>query len=124
VGKVVDITGKVFGRLKAIEPTKQRQHGAVVWKCRCKCGNDNVFVSGKDLTRGNTKSCGCLRVEKVIERNKETKQKDITGQKFGRLIAIEPTNKRNNGYIVWKCECECGKKNVYVNLNNLISGTL
>jgi AP2 domain. len=35
--------------------------------------------------------------------------KDLTGQTFGRLRAIAPTEKRSSrGYVVWKCECECG----------------
>lgn len=34
---------------------------------------------------------------------------DLTGQRFGKLIALEPTNKRNtSGSIIWKCKCECG----------------
>ena len=33
---------------------------------------------------------------------------DITGQRFGKLVAIEPITKRKNGRIVWKCECDCG----------------
>lgn len=30
---------------------------------------------------------------------------DLTGQKFGRLTAIEITNKRKNNSVVWKCLC-------------------
>lgn len=34
---------------------------------------------------------------------------DITGQRFGRLVAVKPTDKRNsNGSIVWECRCDCG----------------
>lgn len=120
--KATDITGKVFGRLTAIEPTEQRKCGAVVWKCNCECGNVEVYVSRSQLTCGKSKSCGCLRSEKVAEKNKEIKKKDITGQKFGRLTAVRPTNIRNNGYIIWECKCECGKKEVYVNLHNLTRG--
>lgn len=35
-------------------------------------------------------------------------KKDITGQKFGKLTAIEETNERKHGCIVWKCQCDCG----------------
>jgi hypothetical protein len=34
--------------------------------------------------------------------------KDLTGQKFGRLTALEPTDKRKGTSVVWQCECECG----------------
>lgn len=36
------------------------------------------------------------------------KAKDITGKRFGRLIAKYPTNQRKNGRIVWHCQCDCG----------------
>lgn len=34
--------------------------------------------------------------------------KDLTGQIFGRLVAISPTEKRLGHYVVWKCVCDCG----------------
>ena len=34
---------------------------------------------------------------------------DITGQKFGMLTAISPTEKRENGAVVWLCQCDCGR---------------
>lgn len=36
--------------------------------------------------------------------------KDITGQKFGRLTAIRPTDERRNNCVVWECLCLCGNK--------------
>lgn len=47
--------------------------------------------------------------------------KDLTGQRFGMLIALEPTSKRVDGKIVWKCKCDCG--NLHYTANpNLTSG--
>lgn len=44
---------------------------------------------------------------------------DITGKRFGRLVAIEPTDERaTNGGIRWKCICDCGNI-VYPTMNNL-----
>ena len=35
--------------------------------------------------------------------------KDITGQKFGKLTALYPLEKRNSsGNAIWRCKCECG----------------
>lgn len=34
--------------------------------------------------------------------------KDITGQRFGRLVAIERVGKAKNGKALWKCQCDCG----------------
>lgn len=36
--------------------------------------------------------------------------KDITGKRFGRLIAKYPTDQRKNGRIVWHCICDCGNE--------------
>jgi hypothetical protein len=33
---------------------------------------------------------------------------DITGQRFGRLVAIAPTDRRSGGKIVWRFRCDCG----------------
>ena len=45
----------------------------------------------------------------------------ITGQRFGRLVAIQPTSKRCGNSIVWKCLCDCGNT-AFVSSNNLRSG--
>lgn len=33
---------------------------------------------------------------------------ELTGQRFGRLIAIKNLNERKGRYVVWLCECDCG----------------
>ena len=38
-------------------------HGKTRWRCVCECGNECV-VHTTSLTTGNTKSCGCYRIEK------------------------------------------------------------
>ena len=35
------------------------------------------------------------------------KYKDLSGERFGKLVAIKPTGK-NNGAYVWECSCDCG----------------
>lgn len=36
-------------------------------------------------------------------------KKDLTGQRFGKLLVLSETSKRDdNGSIVWKCKCDCG----------------
>lgn len=35
--------------------------------------------------------------------------KDLTGQKFGELTAVRPTEERYFGSVVWECKCSCGK---------------
>lgn len=33
---------------------------------------------------------------------------DFCGQRFGKLIAITPTEERIHGKVVWLCQCDCG----------------
>nr|WP_308000268.1 hypothetical protein [uncultured Merdimonas sp.] len=69
--KILDITGKRFGRLTALYPTEKRdQNGSVYWHCLCDCGN-TTEISESKLMHGNYKSCGCLKTEN---------QKNIAGQ--------------------------------------------
>ena len=57
-----DLTGQKFGRLTVICDSQERKWGQVVWNCLCDCGNQ-TRVASKDLKRGDTKSCGCLKKE-------------------------------------------------------------
>lgn len=34
--------------------------------------------------------------------------RDLTGQKFGKLTALEPLEKRKAKKVVWLCKCDCG----------------
>ena len=34
--------------------------------------------------------------------------KDITGQRFGYLVAIEPTDRRQGSNVIWRFRCDCG----------------
>ena len=34
--------------------------------------------------------------------------KDLSGQRFGRLVAIECIGRTNNGNAKWRCQCDCG----------------
>jgi hypothetical protein len=47
--------------------------------------------------------------------------KDITGQRFGRLIAIEWTGKRGSQGRVWRARCDCGTEVEY-GIGSMTSG--
>lgn len=33
---------------------------------------------------------------------------DLTDQRYGRLVALEPTEKRRRTSVIWRCRCDCG----------------
>ncbi len=51
------------------------------------------------------------RIKKLgIKREILTKFEDISGQRFGRLVAIRPVRKDRFGKYIWKVRCDCGKE--------------
>jgi len=62
MSKQINHTDKQYGALVAIsrsaKPTTVKGREAY-WLCQCQCGNQ-VVVKGTALTRGTTKSCGCI----------------------------------------------------------------
>ena len=71
---ILDLSTRRFGRLIATEmirgKSRRRKNGRPTkWKCVCDCGNHTV-VRSDVLMRGDTKSCGCLRVASgMLSRN-------------------------------------------------------
>lgn len=98
-----NLTGLVFGQLTVIGPA-ENVGGRTTWLCQCSCGKQSV-VRASHLKSGNTKSCGCQQIANL---NNGRNKNDLTGQVFGKLTALYPTDKRINGFVVWQCKCECG----------------
>lgn len=67
----LDLTGMQFGRLSVQYQTQSRiaKDGRPrrQWLCTCDCGN-TVIVSTQNLRKGDVKSCGCLKREKLVQK--------------------------------------------------------
>jgi len=91
----IDLTGQRFGKLVAVSEVG-RKNGMVLWECLCDCGKHTNVVSN-NLTRGNTKSCGCM-----------TTKIDLTGQRFGKWVVVREIEERDkHGRVMWECRCDC-----------------
>lgn len=88
-----DITGKRYGMLTVVSLAGKDKHGALLWNCKCDCGTEKVIV-GNSLKSGATVSCGCK------------KSKIHSGDRFGRLTAVESVREGKNTF--WICKCDCG----------------
>jgi len=112
MGKKLDLIGQKFRNLTVIEESGKNKWREIMWLCKCSCGKKNcnkeTIVSGGNLRRYNTKSCGCSH------------RPDLTGQKFGRLTVIKKSGKNKN-YITYLCQCKCGKKTIAIS-TKLIQG--
>ena len=112
-----DLTGQKFGRLTVIRRSSNLNN-STMWDCVCECGNTTT-VDASALVTGNTTSCGCYSVE-VASNN----FKDITGVRFGRLVALERNVYKKNSkrsQVTWKCRCDCGNI-VDITYDNLSNG--
>jgi len=61
--KRVPLEGKIFGRLTVLRYEGTGAYGIPLYFCQCECGGTKGDVRSGDLTRGNVKSCGCLKRE-------------------------------------------------------------
>lgn len=64
----MNLVGKKFNRLLAIEVVGRNSNREKLYKCKCDCGNYSI-VRGAALKYGLTKSCGCLQREKASSAN-------------------------------------------------------
>lgn len=105
--------GYRVGMLEVVAPTTERKNGYVVWRCRCDCGGEQLLDT-RALQRGNVRDCGC-----------KTKippgASDLTGQRYGNLFVVEPTERRDHGSVIWRCLCNCDSV-AYVSAHQLLCG--
>lgn len=94
----MDLTNQKFGEWTALYSTKKNKR--IYWHCRCDCGVERDVLQ-YSLTSGVSSSCG-------HDTCKGKKYVDISNQIFGHLTVLEKTDKRDNGAVVWKCQCSCG----------------
>ena len=105
----IDRTGWENEYFKIVSRAPNSKAGRTIWNCLCKnCGN---------ISSGRHTSCGCTRKQNIGK----ALRKDLTGQRFGMLIAKEYAGYSNSsGNAVWICDCDCGNT-CKVDSNNLIA---
>lgn len=99
--------------IKRVENTKKKE---CLWECLCDCGKITYGTTNKILNNSK-KSCGCYRVESAIKTHFE----DLSGRRFGKLVAIK-RDKNRGKRTIWMCKCDCGKT-AFVEAHGLKGGT-
>lgn len=105
MGAFIDLTGKQFGRLTAIEKVEKRGT-EWYWRCKCECGGERI-VAGKNLRGGQCRSCGCLKKESDNAPNTKNVI-NMLGKTFGHLTVIARDGSDHRGEAKWLCQCDCG----------------
>ena len=107
-----DYTGMTFGKLTAVSYVGKSDHDdRRIWRFQCECG---AFVDRyvdnlkRSISLGNTPTCSGCRVRNSLP--PEPKRLEIAGQTFGKLTALQPTDKVDRRrYVIWEFQCECGR---------------
>lgn len=78
----LNLMGQKFGRLH-VKDFAYVKNGKTFWVCVCDCNpSKEVIIMGKYLTNGDTKSCGCLNLERV-------RQMGINNKKYNDYYQID-----------------------------------
>lgn len=102
MARLIDLTGQRFERL-LVTGRAETKRGRSGWSCQCDCGNE-VVLEGSALRSGNTRSCGCMKRERLAEQ----KFVDLSGQRFGRLDVVRCVSRQRRS--LWLCRCVCGNE--------------
>lgn len=115
--------GDRFGRLTLIERQGER------WLARCDCGIEKSILT-TNIYSGHTQSCGCLHHEVLTTKNAEQLReraknniKDVSGRRFGRLVAVECVGRNDHRMAMWLVRCDCGEERI-VQLGALMSSVV
>ena len=113
-----DLIGKQFGMLTVFGvSSKRNQKGNWVYKCRCNCEKKTkIDVIRGSLISGNTRSCGCTRIEFI-----KSQKTNFIGKVFDRLRVVELVGKNKYGSLLWKCICACNNKNIVICSTNCLT---
>ncbi len=71
---LIDLTGQKFGRLTVIKYLEkaERNNKTYSWLCQCECGKQ-IQTCAYKLRTGHTKSCGCMKAERIGNLNRKYK---------------------------------------------------
>lgn len=98
-----NLVGERFGKLTVLEKLPEKEDRYATWRCKCDCGGE-IVVNTKRLLRGTITNCGCIPKKNACC---GTIAEDLTGRRFGRLVAMRRMESRN-GRTRWLCRCDCG----------------
>lgn len=102
------LKGERFGKLTAKKRDNSKSGGCVFWLCDCDCGGVTSVASAK-LTRGHTKSCGCLHGRgKGTIKSDESWTDNLVGRRFGRLVVLSRAKNSKDNAPKYDCQCDCG----------------
>jgi len=58
MSKLIDLTGKEYGKLTVLHKSKRKSRKNAFWTCKCDCGKI-ISARSDNLRKVRKKSCGC-----------------------------------------------------------------
>lgn len=95
----INLVGRRFGKYLVVKFVGRNYYrNNALWRCRCECGEESVLRS-HDL-KPHSKCLSCAGYARRV---------DLTGKRFGRLVALKPqATDKTTGNVRWLCLCDCG----------------
>lgn len=101
--KIVNISGKKFGKWTVIKLNGRNKSGQIAWLCRCECGNKKD-ITYNALHLKSTTQCRKCGYKQVGEKTRL----QLTGEVFGKLTVVKLDPNINRPPYKWICKCSCG----------------
>lgn len=98
----IDLTGQRFGMLIAREKVQSVSDSTsgrkrTAWKCECDCGAVSVVTTDM-LRSGNTKSCGCLKRRRDLNRSGTHKMSGSRTYRIWKAMITRTTNPNSTSW--------------------------
>ena len=107
-----NLKGQEFNNIQVLYPCGFNADRRIMYVCKCFCGS-YFLTNHKNLKNGITKSCDCLRNQRVVETNQE-RTDDIVGKTFLHLyvesFAGFETKTSGKRVSLYNCICDCGRR--------------
>jgi hypothetical protein len=101
--RVINLAGKIFGRLTVISFSHISRGGLghACWNCVCECGTEKT-IAGNHLRDGNTVSCGCFAREQISNANRTHGHgHESPTYRSWRSMMSRCNNPKSNNYKYW-----------------------
>lgn len=95
--KSLELKNQIINGITLLEKTNKKRRGAVLWKCKCFCGNI-FYAEAYRIKNGEISSCGCKRKVFREDNFKKARKELKKGFQEGTFINLIENNKvrKNN----------------------------
>lgn len=93
----LDLTGRRFGSLVALDRVGQDRFGAWMWRCQCDCGVE-VEVRGATLAAGRTSACASCATSRASTTHGQSNSALYSRWQSMKARCTDPANKHYQNY--------------------------